>query len=64
MIGALAGTALIFGFPIILYNFIFKDELLPWKLYRNYILLIIGAVGGLVAFVFSLMELFDQKNDY
>lgn len=64
MIGALAGTALIFGFPIILYNLIFKDELQPWKLYRNYILLSIGAVGGLVAFVFSLLELFDQKNDY
>ncbi|KAL4441416.1 hypothetical protein ABPG74_013711 [Tetrahymena malaccensis] len=57
LIGAFAGTALQFVFPVIMYNFSFQHDISQKQKILNYFYLGIGIIGGLASTIFSIVDL-------
>ncbi|KAL4474446.1 hypothetical protein ABPG72_007845 [Tetrahymena utriculariae] len=62
IIGAVAGTSLQFILPIIMYLQTFKDTIRNIKKFKLYIFFLIGVIGGLSSFIFSVIELSQQRE--
>ncbi|EAS06664.2 transmembrane amino acid transporter protein (macronuclear) [Tetrahymena thermophila SB210] len=62
IIGAVAGTSLQFILPIIMYLQTFKDTMKTFKKFKLYIFFLIGVIGGLSSFIFSVIELAQQRE--
>lgn len=63
LIGALVFSLISFVIPIIIYNKYFRNTISTKKLIANWLVLIIGVVGGIFGAVITIMQMVNQSND-